>query len=49
MFNFQYYIPLRFQIVGVMPNGALILENGFDYKVNPKSHLKATVGIYQKL
>jgi len=27
----------------VIPNGALILESGFYYKINPKSHLKATV------
>jgi hypothetical protein len=41
--------PFAFKLQRVIPNGALILESGFDYKVNPKSHLKASVGIYQKV
>jgi len=47
-FNANLY-PFAFKLQGVIPNGALILKIGFDYKVNSKFHLKASVGIYQKV
>ena len=41
--------PFAFKLQGHIPNGALIFGSSFDLKTNTISHLKATVGIYQKV
>ena len=39
--------PYAFKLQRLIPNGALILGNSLNYKVNLNSHLKASVGIYR--
>jgi len=41
--------PSAFKLLGIIPNVALILENSFNCRDISNSHLKATVGIYQKV
>jgi len=46
--NLRIY-PFAFKLLGIIPNVALILENSFNCRDISNSHLKATVGIYQKV